>query len=309
MKWIFWTLLIFCLAFFGYQQWLRMQGEQSAPVVQTYQPPKQENVPSLKLVTELAPAERVAVQKPIEGGFEVPPAQPAAAPAAPVAPAAEPAPVIAKAVEPVKPEPVKAEPPKAAPVKPEAPAAPTIAQASPPAAPIPAPVQAEPAPAAATPPAVVLNLCPVVGPFRTKDSAEPWRTALAGSHFNAALHEVQLDKNPQHWVLLPAFASRELAQKKVVELLSKKIDAYVISEGDTRNAISLGLFDRIESAQAMQQRIKAAGYPAEIRPKPHKASEWWVKLVQPADPLKVKEALQPKLVGNDEVRIDPSKCD
>ncbi|HET8707802.1 MAG TPA: SPOR domain-containing protein [Pseudomonadales bacterium] len=312
MKWIFWTLLIFCVAFFGYQQWAHMQETPVVPVVKSYQPPPQENVPSLKLVTELPPADRAMVQKPVDDGFEVPAAAAQSVPgAAPAAPA------VSQPVEPAAPaspavtsEPVKAEPKPAVKAEPVQPA-PAVAAAAPSVQPV---AKSEPASAAAAQPEavpapVVLSLCPAVGPFRAKDSADSWRNSLSASHFAAALREVQLDKNPQHWVLLPPFASRDAAQKKVVELLSKKIDAYVISEGEQRNAISLGLFDRIESAQAMQQRIKAAGYPAEIRPKPHKASEWWVKLVQPADPAKVREALQTKLVGNDEIRVDPTKCD
>lgn len=281
MKWIFWSLVLFCALFFGYQQWLKSQGALEAPVVEPYQPPK-DGVPSLKLVAE--------VPKQAAPTFQV------AAPPAPAAPAQPAVPVVK--TEPVKPEPV------AAPVP-----AQQVALSSPaPAAAIPVPVQAEKTEPQAPAP-VVLNLCPAIGPFRSKDSAEPWRSSLADARFTAVLHEVQLDKNPQHWVVLPAFASREAAQKKVVELLSKKIDAFVIGEGDMRNAISLGLFDRIESAQAMQQRIKAAGYPAEIKPKPHKQAEWWVKLTQPADPVKIREVLQPKLASStDEIRIDPSKC-
>lgn len=314
MKWIFWTLLFFSLAFFGYQQWLQTQEQQQVPRVQA--PPVQENVPTLKLVTELAPAERAQAQKPADNGFELAaPAEEASAPAETPAPmidpptpaeppaASQPAPAVP--ASPATPPSVPVSPPAAvAQVPPPAPAAPSPA----PAPSIPSPQQAAPAPAV-TPAPMILSLCPAVGPFRAKDAAEPWRAALQAGQFGATLREVQLDKNPQHWVMLSPFPNRETAQKKVVELLSKKIDAYVISEGELRNAISLGLFDRVESATAMQQRIKAAGYPAEVRPKPRKASEWWVKLTQPADPSKVREALKAKLSEGEAVRIDPTKCD
>ncbi len=317
MKWIFWSLVLFCAVFFGYQQWLKSKGALEAPVVETYQPPK-DGVPSLKLVAEVpkqaAPTFQVAAPPAATPSIAT---QTPAQPAVPVVktepvksePVAAPVPAQQAALSSpaIKEEPVKQEPQHPAPVK-----TPSIAAPSPvippPAAAIPAPVQAEKTEPQAPAP-VVLNLCPAIGPFRSKDSAEPWRSNLTDAHLAAELHEVQLDKNPQHWVVLPVFVSREAAQKKVVELLSKKIDAFVIGEGDMRNAISLGLFDRIESAQAMQQRIKAAGYPAEIKPKPHKQAEWWIKLTQPADPVKIREVLQLKLANsNDEVRVAPSKC-
>lgn len=64
------------------------------------------------------------------------------------------------------------------------------------------------------------------------------------------------------WVYYPPLATRAETQTLIAELKAKGFDSYIVrSEGPFRGHLSLGLFGKIAGAQALQARLKAAGFP------------------------------------------------
>ena len=94
-------------------------------------------------------------------------------------------------------------------------------------------------------------LCPIVTLERNADTLTVMdvlrQQGLAFSERKAT------GKRDKYWLYISAPATAEKAQDIVAALKLKRIDSYVISRGDMKNRISLGLFsskDRAEQAQA-----------------------------------------------------------
>ncbi len=63
-----------------------------------------------------------------------------------------------------------------------------------------------------------------------------------------------------HWVFLPSFPSWQDARKKVQELEDKGIkDIFILGRGEMKNAVSLGLFKKEESAERRLAQLRKIG--------------------------------------------------
>lgn len=135
--------------------------------------------------------------------------------------------------------------------------------AAPPASVAPSP---PPSPMPETQPAAP-NLCFSLGPFAT---AEALRDAAARVRPQVVLvrtREAAAKAPSGYTVLLPPLASRELAQETAEKIKAAGFDDYLlINEGDDANGIALGRYGSQESAQRRQAALRAAGFPAELRP-------------------------------------------
>lgn len=138
--------------------------------------------------------------------------------------------------------------------------------AAPPAPVAPSPAAVPPSAAQETQPAAP-NLCFSLGPFAT---AEVLRDAAARVRPQVVLvrmRETAAKAPTGYTVLLPPLASRELAQEAAEKIKAAGFDDYLlINEGDDTNGIALGRYGSQESAQRRQAALRAAGFPAELRP-------------------------------------------
>lgn len=151
-------------------------------------------------------------------------------------------------------------------------------------------------------------LCPVLGPFKNPDQALKARDTVQKLNYDCALKEVVVDRYRENWVVLPSFPSRRAALSSLRELQSKGIDSYVITRGDWKNAISLGLFKKYESAIGVKDKMVSKGYPAELRQVDKVKTEYWLK-INGADSLpNVKENLRSLLSSNSEILLQESLC-
>lgn len=93
-----------------------------------------------------------------------------------------------------------------------------------------------------------------LGVFDTRDEAE----ALAASiQRNAGIIEVEQELSPLHWVLIPP-QPPEAARAQFRELYLQGVESYIVSRGEYRNAISLGLFESLDAAQSVLTEKKQA---------------------------------------------------
>ncbi|HUH57571.1 MAG TPA: SPOR domain-containing protein, partial [Pseudomonadales bacterium] len=80
----------------------------------------------------------------------------------------------------------------------------------------------------------------------------------------------------EYWVYLEPLASRQASVRQLKELQARKIDGYLITQGDLANGISLGMFAREDSAQGVAERLSAAGYEPSIRAVERSQRLYWV---------------------------------
>ncbi len=70
-----------------------------------------------------------------------------------------------------------------------------------------------------------------------------------------AVEEVGRELPPLHWVLIPP-QPRAVALRQFQDIQRQGIDSYLVTEGENRNAISLGLFEHRESAISVLEEKK-----------------------------------------------------
>lgn len=110
--------------------------------------------------------------------------------------------------------------------------------------------------------------------------------ALAGERV-MSFTEVPLDT--RHWVIFPPLPSEESAVAKLGELVAAGLDdAFVIKEGDWRNAISLGLFASGESARRRVREVEDKGvFGVQLELVPRQGTEYYF-VIRSEDPEALK---------------------
>lgn len=152
-------------------------------------------------------------------------------------------------------------------------------------------------------------VCYSVGPFPGRDLAAGVQQQLLGAAVGSRMQEIGPDKAARHWVILPPQPDRQKALKLLRELQTRKIDSYLVSTGELTNAISLGLFAREALATGVRDKVREAGYPAEIRQKEPAGSQFWLRL-QPGQPVeKIEKLLQPTLADESGIKISNTACE
>ena len=153
------------------------------------------------------------------------------------------------------------------------------------------------------------RICARLGPYPDEKGGRAAIQALTQSGLKASMAEVQEQKSVQFWVLLPPADSRRRALQTLRELQARKIDSYLISSGELNNAISLGLFSRDELARGVQQKIREAGYPAEIRPKEKFEKVFWVHMAADQAFEKARKVLDDLVSEEDGIKISNTPCE
>lgn len=156
-------------------------------------------------------------------------------------------------------------------------------------------------------PAERQRLCPVVGPFETRAEGEQALEELTEADYQGRVRGIQVEEERLHWVYIPSLDSRDEALQTLRELQSRGVDSFVVSEGEDRNAISLGYFQSEDSARGLRSKMETAGYPAEIRETAEEVTEYWIYI----DSRSVDddgEALRRFLQAREGVEADHSSC-
>ncbi|TKR29615.1 SPOR domain-containing protein [Luteimonas gilva] len=131
-----------------------------------------------------------------------------------------------------------------------------------------APAQAAPVAAAQTPPPPAApNQCFSLGPFADAAAMRAAETRLRPQVVRLRAREAAAAPARAYSVVLPPFASRELAQAATEKIKAAGFDDYLlINTGDDANGIALGRYGSQDTAQRRQAALRAAGFDAQIRP-------------------------------------------
>jgi hypothetical protein len=94
----------------------------------------------------------------------------------------------------------------------------------------------------------VLQLCVRLGWFETSGQALDAYNSLGRPGTDYAVLEQERTLEPLHWVIIPP-QPEDRALALFSGLQRRGIDSYLVTEGENRNAISLGLFQSREAAE------------------------------------------------------------
>ncbi len=118
-------------------------------------------------------------------------------------------------------------------------------------------------------------LCWMIGPFKDDVSLKLVVGRLDSLDINLRMHEIVIPGEPDYRVHIAPQPSRKLALKLLRELQAKKIDSFLITEGELENGLSLGFFTQQPRAEAVLKQRLEQGYPAIVKVVPREHRQKW----------------------------------
>lgn len=121
-------------------------------------------------------------------------------------------------------------------------------------------------------------VCLFLGSFELMADASAVEQRLLSLDIQSRVQSMDAAAGVDYWVYLPPLASRQASLRQLRELQARKIDSYIITQGDLANGISLGIFPRSDSAQSVMQRLRDAGYEPSLRELTRAHRSFWVRV-------------------------------
>jgi len=144
---------------------------------------------------------------------------------------------------------------------------------------------ADPGPDAAAAAAIAAAACVSVGPFSSLEqaeaiSAELQRLGFATHSPRAATDEVRVGS----WVRVPNLATPEDATNALASLQAAGLtDAYVVSEGEPGNTVSVGVFADPAKATEVAMTVITTGFTPEISDRMRTLDVFWLDIDRQAN--------------------------
>lgn len=121
-------------------------------------------------------------------------------------------------------------------------------------------------------------VCLFLGSFEQEEGARVVEQRLLSLDIEADVRSVNAAAGVEYWVYLPPLASRQASLRQLRELQARRIDSYIITQGELANGISLGIFPRSDSAASVMQRLRNAGYEPQVRELSRAHRSFWVRV-------------------------------
>jgi cell division septation protein DedD len=122
------------------------------------------------------------------------------------------------------------------------------------------------------------TVCLFLGSFEQKAAAQALEQRLISLDIRSSVEAIDATAGVDYWVYLPPLASRQASLRQLKELQARKIDSYIIAEGELANGISLGIFPRGDSAQSVVERLRGAGYEPLLKDLSRAERSYWVRV-------------------------------
>lgn len=119
-------------------------------------------------------------------------------------------------------------------------------------------------------------LCWAVGPYAVKLDAKHIYARMTALDIPAKVESQSVLVKQEYWVYLPPFSNKKQALRKLRELQKRKIDSFVITEGDLANGISLGLFSQRTSVERLLKKLAGKNIKAKVKELQRKRDQYWV---------------------------------
>lgn len=151
-------------------------------------------------------------------------------------------------------------------------------------------------------------LCWAVGPYPVELDAKHLYARMLAMDMPARVESQSVVIKEEFWVYLSPLANRKQAMRKLKELQKRKIDSFVITEGELENGISLGLFGKQDSVDRLLAKLKEKNIAAKVRPLTRTRDQFWV--MAPLDSqYSMDEAMRDRLMEGREIPWLQIRCD
>jgi len=119
-------------------------------------------------------------------------------------------------------------------------------------------------------------LCWAVGPYKVELDAKHSYARLLAVDLEAKVTPQPVVVKEEFWVYLPPLPNKKQAIRKLKELQKRKVDSFVITEGELANGISLGLFSKKESVDRLLAGLKKKNITPTVKTMQRTRDQYWV---------------------------------
>ena len=120
----------------------------------------------------------------------------------------------------------------------------------------------------------------LLGGFVERSRIEELRQRLLSLGVGGEIVERQQATEEEYWVYMPPLSSRAATLRLLKELQARRLDGFLITQGELANGISLGIFPHENSADAILERLQIAGYQAKIKRIARAQSVYWFQVAR-----------------------------
>ena len=153
--------------------------------------------------------------------------------------------------------------------------------------------------------------CQALGPFPDREAAVVAAERLAGAGLPSRPRAVDASERIVFCFHTPPAADRAGAAAVVEALRAAGVrDFYVVVDGETVNAVSLGVFRELQGAEQHAGRLRAMGFEVEVGERLRASTAWWIDFPLPASGSPA-AAVVVELALDDEapLLLQPRPCD
>lgn len=120
------------------------------------------------------------------------------------------------------------------------------------------------------------SMCWTVGGFATELEAKHVYARMLAVDIQAKVIDRESLLKQEYWVYLPPKPNRKQALRKLKELQKRKVDSFIITEGELANGISLGLFEKEVSVERLLEKLTKKNITPEVKTIDRYKKEYWV---------------------------------
>ncbi len=120
-------------------------------------------------------------------------------------------------------------------------------------------------------------LCYTIGPFEQKKDKDFSQSQLARLAIDSKTRVILEKEISSYYLYIPPYKSRKAAMKTIAQLKKKKVrDFYLISKGDRKNAIALGLFSQEKHALRRFDTLKKLRFNVKMEARYRDKEIYWL---------------------------------
>ncbi|WP_163835748.1 hypothetical protein [Spartinivicinus ruber] len=120
------------------------------------------------------------------------------------------------------------------------------------------------------------QFCASIGPITESKILKQIEQRFLAIGIKPARNNVQVNTEPDYWVYIKPLISRRAALRKLKELKAQGRDSFIITDGELKNGLSLGLFTKQSSALNLQNEMASAGYNVAVKTVERFKDETWL---------------------------------
>lgn len=151
--------------------------------------------------------------------------------------------------------------------------------------------------------------CAFVGVFADAEQAETAQRRLEALEIQSSVVQVAVPDEPLWWVHLAPASSQPEAERRLRQLNERQIDSFLVSEGEFRNAISLGYFRSRENAITLRERMQADDVDAQLREIQRFRDTYWLTIEPEYAALIGERSLEAIRASQPDIELREAPCD